>query len=186
MAHLTVIVGGVRSGKSAYAQRSARQLEGKRLFVATAEAFDDEMRARIAAHQDERAGEFETYECPLQLSKSVDAARSKQLIVLDCMTLWLSRVVLAEWQDDAIDAELEHFLTSLRAHSGQWWIVSNEVGMGIVPDNALARRFRDLSGRVNQRIAAASDTFMSAQMGIVLRIWPGPVEAVHPFAHRHH
>jgi adenosylcobinamide kinase/adenosylcobinamide-phosphate guanylyltransferase len=163
-----LVGGGARSGKSSYALELARQRGGRLGFVATAEAFDDEMRDRIAAHQRDRSPEFDTLEAPYELPAAIRSSTHDTLVV-DCLTLWASNLMLAgrdlaDATADAIDAA--------RAHPGTVLFVTNEVGLGIVPENALARRFRDEAGRMNQRIAAAANEVYWMVFGIPLRLKP--------------
>jgi adenosylcobinamide kinase/adenosylcobinamide-phosphate guanylyltransferase len=171
---IALIGGGVRCGKSAFALALARGLGPRRLFIATAQAFDDEMRARIASHRVERAREFETLEVPLELPEALARAQA-DVVVIDCLTLWLSNLLLAEASDAEIEARvnaLGEALVAARSHSV---LVTNEVGMGIVPENALARRFRDASGRAHQRLAALSDQLYFGALGSMLRLRPAPI-----------
>lgn len=149
------VTGGARSGKSRFAQRLAEELPAERLFIATAEAWDEEMAERIARHRADRGPAWSTVEAPYDLPATIAAAdRSDRVLLVDCLTLWASNLILAERDvDPAVDA----LVAALRDASGAVVLVSNEVGMGIVPDNALARRFRDVAGTINQRVAAIAD-----------------------------
>ena len=171
---ITLIGGGVRCGKSAFALALARGLGRKRSFVATAQAFDDEMRARIAAHRAERAAEFETLEVPLALPEVLAQLRA-DVVVIDCLTLWLSNLLLADVREHEIGARVEALGEALRAAHFHSVLVTNEVGLGIVPDNALARRFRDCAGRAHQHLAALSDQIFFGALGCMLRLRPAPV-----------
>ena len=153
-------------------------MPGRRVFIATAQAWDDEMRARIARHRADRGADFETVEAPLELEDAVRAARDASVVVIDCLTLWLTNVMLAEDapSDDAIAERMAALTDSLAAHRAPVYVVTNEVGMGIVPENALARRFRDVAGRAHQALAARADGIFLAALGVVLRVHPGPVE----------
>ena len=156
---LTLVLGGARSGKSGYAQRQAEQAaEAARrppVFIATAEAFDDEMRDRIARHQAERGDVWRRVEAPLDLAEAVRALSAEDVAVVDCLTLWLSNQMLAERD---LAAAVDDLAQALAACPATLWVVSNEVGWSLVPDNPLGRRFRDEAGRLNQRIAAVADT----------------------------
>lgn len=165
-APLTFILGGARSGKSAYAQELARQHGGSVLYVATATAGDDEMQARIAAHRAERPAAWRTLEAPLNVGEAISQALAEQpadVVLLDCMTLLASNVILqlpasATEREAcaALLAEVESLL-ACRAHfNAHWIIVSNEVGLGLVPPYPLGRLYRDALGRANQRLAAAA------------------------------
>lgn len=168
MPRVTLVLGGARSGKSARALALAT--EGPRRFVATAEAFDEEMRARIALHIEERAGAWETIEAPLDIAPVIAGHRAGTLLV-DCLTIWLSN--LMHYNRDT-DAEIETLITALGAAEAPVILVSNEVGLSIAPENALARHFRDVQGRLNQRVATAADhvEFIAAGLPLVLKSAP--------------
>lgn len=155
---LTLVLGGARSGKSGYAQRQAEQAAETAgrppVFIATAEAFDDEMRDRIARHQAERGQGWRQVEAPLDLAEAVRALSANDVAVVDCLTLWLSNQMLGEHD---LAAAFDDLAQALAACPATLWVVSNEVGWSLVPDNPLGRRFRDEAGRLNQRIAAAAD-----------------------------
>ncbi len=155
---ITLLLGGARSGKSAYAQRQAEQAAAATgrlpLMIATAEAFDDEMRDRIDRHQVERGDGWRTLEAPLELSAAVRQLTADDVAVIDCLTLWLSNQMLGDHDLPAVIDELAHALTVSPA---ALWVVSNEVGWSLVPDNPLGRHFRDEAGRLNQRIASVAD-----------------------------
>lgn len=162
---LTLIGGGGRSGKSTFALQLARELGPRRAFIATAEAFDDEMRTRIAHHRAERP-DFTTIEEPLDLARALSEAASRfDVIVVDCLTLWVSNLMLR----GNLEIEKE-FCRLLDAIAAPTILVTNEVGCGIVPDNALARQFRDLAGRVNQRAAARADIVYYMAFGLPIKI----------------
>jgi len=166
-ASLTFVIGGARSGKSAHAERLIARLPAPWTYIATAQAFDDEMRERIAIHRDRRGSEWRTVEAPLDLAAALAKVPDGQPLLLDCLTLWLSNHILA---DHDIEAEAAALLDLLSKPRGPWFVVSNEVGMGIVPDNALARRFRDEAGRINQRVAAVADTVLFMAAGLPLKV----------------
>lgn len=155
---ITLVLGGARSGKSAYAQRQAEQAAaGTRrppLMIATAEAFDDEMRERIDRHRAERGDAWCTLEAPLDLASVVRGLSADDVVVIDCLTLWLSNQMLG---DHDVATAIDDLTAAFAACPATVWIVSNEVGWSLVPDNALGRRFRDEAGRLNQRIAATAD-----------------------------
>ena len=156
---ITLVLGGARSGKSAYAQKHAEQaavLTGRPpLMIATAEAFDDEMRDRIDRHRAERGDGWRTLEAPLDLAIAVRDLDAEDVVVIDCLTLWLSNQMLGEHN---LPAAVDDLAAALAACPARLWVVSNEVGWSLVPDNALGRRFRDEAGRLNQRIAAVADS----------------------------
>ena len=168
-ARVTLVLGGARSGKSRHAQALAEAQGGALVFVATAQALDDEMRARVAQHRADRDLRWRTVEAPLALAETVVAeGRPGSVLLLDCLTLWASNLLLGEADAalalDALDA-------ALRDTAARVVLVANEVGLGIVPDNALARRFRDLAGTINQRVAARADrvVFVAAGLPLVLK-----------------
>jgi adenosylcobinamide kinase / adenosylcobinamide-phosphate guanylyltransferase len=151
---LTLVLGGARSGKSRHAETLAMAAPSPWIYVATAEPFDDEMKARIAEHRARRGEKWRTIEAPLDLAGAIDGAPAGAAALVDCLTLWLNNVL---FNNRDIDAETARLEATLAARQGPVVLVSNEVGSGIVPDNAQARRFRDLQGRLNQRIAARAD-----------------------------
>lgn len=165
---LDFVLGGARSGKTSVALARAEASGLAPVMVATAQAFDAEMEARIAAHRAERAAAWGLVEEPLALSDVLDReARPERILVVDCLTLWLSNVMLAERDGEA---EIATLATALRRLAGPAILVSNEVGLGIVPENALARRFRDLQGRLNREVAGCADrvTLVVAGLEMVL------------------
>lgn len=178
-ARLIVVGGGVRSGKSAFALELARGLGSRRAFVATAQAFDAEMRDRIEWHVSERGDEFETYEEPVELASLLGRLRA-DVVVVDCLTLWLSNLLLRDPapQVAALEAEIDRFAAVLGERRSHVILVTNEVGMGVVPESALGRLFRDLAGRTHQRVCASADAIYFAAMGCMLRLAPAPVELV--------
>lgn len=176
---LIVVGGGVRSGKSAFALERARQLGERRAFVATARAFDAEMRERIDRHAAERGREFETYEEPRELSALVERIVA-DVVVVDCLTLWLSNLLLATPAPTSaeLEPEIERFVAALARRRNHVILVTNEVGMGVVPESALGRSFRDLAGRAHQRVCAGADEIYFAALGCMLRLRPEPVALV--------
>lgn len=160
---LSLVVGGARSGKSRLAERLVFASGRKRRYIATAQAWDDEMRARIAAHQADRGADWITVEAPLDLPAALRAVHRDEAILIDCATLWLTNHMLAEHD---LRAESAGLLAALAACPAPVVVVSNEVGWGIVPENALARAFRDEQGRLNQQIAAAADLVMGVMAGL--------------------
>jgi len=157
------VLGGARSGKSAFAETLVSAAGRHRIYIATAEAWDDEMRDRIAAHRDSRGGGWETREAPLDLAGSLAAVPANAAVLVDCATLWLTNHLLA---DHDLQVESDRLLAALAACAAPVVIVSNEVGWGIVPDNALARSFRDAQGRLNQRLAAQADLVVGVMAGL--------------------
>ena len=148
--NLIFVLGGARSGKSGFAQRLVEQLPGPYAFIATAEAYDQEMADRIARHRAERGADWETHDAPLDLAGVLRRLPAGQPVLIDCLTLWLSNHLLA---DHDLKDQARLLLDALAERTSPTVVVSNEVGLGIVPDNALARRFRDAAGRLNQQVA---------------------------------
>ena len=169
MDHKTILViGGARSGKSRYAQARAEALALEPVYVATAQAFDAEMALRIARHQADRGPQWRTVEAPLALAETIAVlATANRVLLVDCLTLWLTNLILGEHDPVAARAAL---LDSLRAAAGPIVLVTNEVGLGIVPENALARRFRDEAGWLNQALAAVVDEVQLVTAGLPLRL----------------
>ncbi|KQZ73690.1 adenosylcobinamide kinase/adenosylcobinamide phosphate guanyltransferase [Sphingopyxis sp. Root214] len=164
------VLGGARSGKSRYAQARAEAAGGNPVFVATAEAFDDEMRDRIARHRADRGARWTTIEAPRDLPAAIDALnRSKAVVLVDCLTLWVSNLLLADADIPLASRELCRVISSFE---GKLILVSNEVGLGIVPDNALARAFRDAAGQLNQSVAATAEEVVLLTAGLPLTLKP--------------
>lgn len=174
---LTLILGGARSGKSAYAEAYCKQRGEAVLFVATATAMDEEMELRIANHRASRPEHWLTLEAPIQVGQAIRSVPPTPLVLLDCLTLLATNVLLGlpegvqerEYQR-ALDEEVDALLAAYAAHPGEWLIVSNEVGMGLVPPYPLGRLFRDGLGRANQRLAAAADSVLLMVAGIPMRV----------------
>jgi adenosylcobinamide kinase/adenosylcobinamide-phosphate guanylyltransferase len=177
-ARIILIGGGVRSGKSAFALRRARELGARRVFVATAQALDDEMAQRVAAHRHERGDEFRTVEAPRALLAALRAIDGAEVVVVDCLTLWLSNLLLDGSSCERVELEVRELAEWLGERRLHCVIVSNEVGLGIVPDNPLARAFRDVAGRAHQLLGARADEIYVGLFGQLLRLRPGPVEAL--------
>ena len=172
----TILVGGgARSGKSRFALGYARRLGARRAFVATAEGLDEEMRERIARHRQERGDSFATLEAPVELPGAL-AELDAEVVVIDCLTLWLSNLLVAGMAPAAIEERVEALAAVLARRRFHALVVSNEVGLGLVPETPLGRAFRDLAGWAHQRLARAADEIYLAAMGIVLRVHPAPVE----------
>ncbi|KQO09222.1 adenosylcobinamide kinase/adenosylcobinamide phosphate guanyltransferase [Sphingomonas sp. Leaf242] len=179
------VLGGARSGKSRHAQGMAEQAAehaaaqgGDLVYVATAQAFDDEMVDRIVRHRADRDARWRTVEAPIALSEALaDADGAGSVILVDCLTLWMTNLLLGDHDIEARTVDLLAVIASMR---GRAVFVSNEVGMGIVPDNALARRFRDEAGRLHQRLAAQVDSVDMVFAGLVQR-WKGvsPAQSFH-------
>jgi adenosylcobinamide kinase / adenosylcobinamide-phosphate guanylyltransferase len=162
---LSLVIGGARSGKSTFAEGLVTATTRRRRYIATAEAWDDEMRERIARHRLDRGGDWLTVEAPLDLPAALAGAAPDEVVLVDCATLWLTNHLLADHDLDATTAEL---LTALAACAAPVVVVSNETGWGIVPDNALARRFRDAQGQLNQRLSAKAGLVVTVIAGLPL------------------
>jgi adenosylcobinamide kinase / adenosylcobinamide-phosphate guanylyltransferase len=161
----TLVLGGARSGKSRYAESLAK---GKRFYIATAEILDAEMQARISAHREQRGTDWETMEVPLDLVDAIRKSDGKgNFVLVDCITIWISNLMHAK-RDAAL--EVARLCEMLKSAKARLVLVSNEVGQGIVPDNALARAFRDKQGRANQRLAAAVDEVVLVTAGLPMAL----------------
>lgn len=158
MKKLIFITGGARSGKSAFAERLAQEYSGKKAYLATAQALDEEMALRIRRHKERRPAGWETLEEPIRVSGVIKENGDRfSLILVDCLTLWISNLMAAGWAEKEILEEGDRLIASWRGAASSLILVGNEVGMGIVPDNPLARSFRDLSGMIQQRISGEAD-----------------------------
>ncbi len=165
-----VVIGGAKSGKSGFALEKASHYPGKKAYIATAQALDEEMAERIRRHRQERPSGWETFEEPVEVPALIRSiSGSYEVILLDCLTLWLSNLILEN--EGSIEGRINELLAALsekgRAHL---YLVSNEVGMGIVPDNATSRRFRDYAGSLNQQLARAADEVYLVTAGIPMKI----------------
>ena len=170
-----LIGGGVRCGKSAFALRRARELGTRRTFIATAQAHDADMAERIARHRAERGGEFTTIEAPFDLVETLEALAGADVVVVDCVTLWLSNLLLRDEGEERILARVDA-LAALHARRRRHTVlVTNEVGMSVVPPSVLGRRFRDLAGMAHQRLARSADELYFGLLGTILRLRPAPV-----------
>ena len=184
--HLTLVLGGARSGKSSYAEALAAEQGvdqiGSVLYIATAEAWDDEMRRRISAHKAQRPAHWHTIEAPRHPGAAVCAGLNDldippHVVLIDCLTL-LANNVLITLPEDATEAsataalmeEVDELLAAWDTCGGEWIVVSNEVGLGIVPAYPLGRLYRDALGRANQRLAAVADTVIFMVAGIPMRV----------------
>lgn len=168
---LRLIIGGARSGKSAHAQALAEAEAARRggapVMIATAEALDAEMVERIARHRTERGDAWRTLETPLAVAPALRGLAAQDCAVVDCLTLWLNNLMFAERD---LEAETEALLAAAAECVGEVIVVTNEVGMSIVPENALARRFRDEAGRMNRRVAERADEVVVMFAGLPLRL----------------
>ncbi len=180
MGKLTFILGGARSGKSAYAQRLAERHSGRVTFLATATASDDEMQTRITRHRAERPAAWDTREIPHSIAAALSLAPLQaDVVLLDCITLLVTNLLFLDGFDDPdentvtlrVDTEIEALLTLIERDSAEWIIVSNEVGLGLVPEYPLGRIYRDLLGRANVALAASADKVIWLVAGI-----PVPIE----------
>ncbi|GLK44485.1 adenosylcobinamide kinase/adenosylcobinamide phosphate guanyltransferase [Novosphingobium resinovorum] len=163
-----LVLGGARSGKSRHAQARIEAQPGRLSYIATGQAFDGEMTERIARHREDRGPRWTTLEEPLDLAGAIDrAAREADAVLVDCLTLWLSNLMLADLPLDGPVAALQE---AIRRCPVPLALVSNEVGLSIVPENALARRFRDEAGRLNQTIAATVDEVEFVAAGLPLKL----------------
>jgi len=164
---LTLVLGGARSGKSRHAEALIEMVPAPWIYLATAQAYDDEMRARIAEHRARRSQDWMTIDAPLALAQAIRAVPAGQPALVDCLTLWLTNVILAEQDVAAASRELVEACVAAR---GPVVLVSNEVGLGIVPENALARRFRDEAGRLHQMLAARADRVIFMVAGLPMQV----------------
>ncbi len=164
---IILITGGTRSGKSAYAEGRTLALPGTPHYIATAEAGDEEMAARIAAHRARRGPPWQDHAAPLDLAGALAATNGAGPRLVDCLTLWLSNLMFAQRD---LAGETQRLCAALAAQTSPVLLVTNEVGMGIVPDNALARAFRDAAGRLNQSIASLADEVQLVVSGYPLRV----------------
>jgi adenosylcobinamide kinase / adenosylcobinamide-phosphate guanylyltransferase len=171
-----LVLGGARSGKSVYAQSIAEAAAAERLYLATAEVGDDEMAERIARHRAQRGAGWKTLEEPLALTEALSAgARIGRVVLVDCLTLWISNLMLASRQ---VEAEIERLAQAIGALAGPAIFVSNEVGLGLVPETRLGREFRDSQGRVNLEVARACDAVVFVAAGLPTLIKPSEKPAL--------
>jgi adenosylcobinamide kinase/adenosylcobinamide-phosphate guanylyltransferase len=175
-ARSVLVLGGARSGKSAYAQSLAEAAAGERYYLATAEAGDQEMARRIARHRAERGPGWTTLEEPLALAEVLHAhARSSRVLLVDCLTLWLSNLTFAGRD---VEAEFERLTKAIGTLAGPAIFVSNEVGLGLVPESGLGREFRDAHGRANREVARACDAVVFVAAGLPTLLKPGQKPAL--------
>lgn len=165
---LTLVLGGARSGKSRYAETLVESRQGDCIYLATSEARDDEMAARISEHKARRGMRWQTLEAPLDLVGALRAvAKADSCVLVDCLTLWLTNLMLAGYDTDA---QTEALVAALPGLDGPAVLVANEVGLGIVPENALARRFRDNAGRLNQAVASIAQSVVFIAAGLPMHL----------------
>ena len=166
MKGITLITGGSRSGKSAHALQLADEFNRKG-FIATAEAIDNEMEQRISNHKKERGEEYMTIEEPVQLAEAIHKmAAETEVILIDCLTVWLGNLSYHLNQTEKEEAEIASFIATLKNPPCQILIVTNELGMGIIPENRAARLFRDRAGHLNQEVASIADRVILVVSGI--------------------
>ena len=169
---LTILVtGGARSGKSSFAEKRTKQLGSSLMYIATSEIIDSEMEKRVAEHQARRGSEWQTLHAPLKLAEALSETDGKGPCLVDCLTIWLNNLIFHN--EDTVVATKE-LIKVLEKRSDPVVLVTNEVGSGIVPENALARRFRDEAGRMNQIISQVADEVYLSVSGIPLQIKPNP------------
>lgn len=160
---LSLILGGAASGKSSWAEGLVMVSGRPRVYLATAQIFDDEMHTKVTQHKRQRGPDWRTIESPLDLGPALGTAKDDEVVLLDCATMWLSNHLLAE--SDLATAEQDLFAALMACHA-PIVVVSNEVGLSVVPENALARRFRDAQGGLNQRLAARADLVVNVIAGL--------------------
>lgn len=165
-----LITGGARSGKSTFAETKAKAWAVPTAFIATAIAFDNEMSQRIADHRRTRPAGWSTVEEPLHIAQSLKSLSDFETVILDCLTVWLGNTMHHQWDDEQILVEISDFVQELHLRRRNALVVTNDVGLGIVPDNAMTRRYRDLLGKVNSHVANACDhtLFFSAGRAVEL------------------
>ena len=165
--HLSLILGGARSGKSAFAEALTTSANRPRAYIATSQAFDAEMEAKIAKHRQDRGPDWQTIEAPLDMEAALGEVAANSIVLVDCLTLWLSNQMHAKVD---IDTEITKLLTTLSTSPNPVICVSNEVGMGLVPDTPLGRQFRDLQGHLNQKVAEQADLAVFVAAGLPLTL----------------
>lgn len=160
---ILLVTGGARSGKSRYAEERCLSLAGPAIYIATSQVFDGEMAERVALHRDRRDARWQTIEEPLDLPGALDRSNGNGPRLVDCLTLWTTNLLLA---DQPVEQHGKALVEALSRQTSPVILVTNEVGLGIVPDNALARRFRDEAGRLNQMVAATADEVVMCVCGL--------------------
>ena len=170
MSSVVLVGGGARSGKSAFALRRAEALGARRVFVATGQPFDGEMEVRIARHREERGDRYRTVEAPVELTEALAALDGTDVVVIDCLTLWLSNLLLGDEAEPAILARIDRLTAELARRRFHAVVVTSEVGMGVIPPTPLGRRFQDLAGTAHQRIARIADEIHLAVLGTILHL----------------
>lgn len=179
MGRIVFVIGGARSGKSKFALKEASGIPGRKLYIATAEPFDEEMIERIQRHKRERSADWEVIEEPVDITGAIKRADPYDVLLLDCLTLWISNIKMRYQERERQEDTFNGFVKALKEFKDSsdtdatLFIVSNEVGMGIVPTNELTRDFRDSSGFLNQRVAEMAEEVYFVIAGIPLRIKGG-------------
>jgi adenosylcobinamide kinase/adenosylcobinamide-phosphate guanylyltransferase len=177
MGQILLVTGGCRSGKSGYAQSRAQAVAGSRVYIATCPVVDEEMNRRIERHRQDRAGKgWETIEEPLAVADAIRAASRHAVVLVDCLTLWITNLMFAGdrsrqvLDEDQMATKANELVAVAKEHPGVVIFVTNEVGLGIVPDNELARRYRDLAGRCNQIIGRGADEVVLMCCGLPIKV----------------
>ncbi|MGA7742858.1 MAG: bifunctional adenosylcobinamide kinase/adenosylcobinamide-phosphate guanylyltransferase [Polyangia bacterium] len=173
---LVLVGGGARSGKSTFALAMARRLGKRRAFIATAKPSDEEMAHRITRHREERGDDFATIEEPVDVPACLAGLAESDVVIVDCLTLWIANLLFRGDTDAQVHDGLTALVSAARERRWHLVLVTNEVGMGLVPETALGRRFRDLTGFAHQRLAREADEVFFAALGLILRLSPGPIE----------
>ncbi len=167
----TLIIGGCRSGKSSQAMQLAEQIAGQKIFIATCVPQDKEMEQRVLRHQQQRSSDWETLEVPVLLPESIHKySEEGQVILVDCLTLWINNLIMDDENPANIDMQIQKLTQSIEKAECPVILVSNEVGTGIVPENKLARLFRDIAGFANQKVASCVDSVIWMVAGIPVKI----------------
>jgi len=167
----TLVIGGCRSGKSSHALHLAEQIPGQKIFIATCMPQDKEMEQRVLHHQQQRSNAWETLEVPVFIPEAIHKnGREGQVILVDCLTLWINNLILDDDTPENIDTHIQKLTQSIETCECPVILVSNEVGTGIVPENKLARLFRDIAGFANQKVAACVDRVIWMAAGIPVEI----------------
>ncbi len=173
MTETIFVIGGCRSGKSSHALELAERLPGEKRFIATCIPYDDEMKARVDNHQKTRSRQWNTMEAPVDLAGAItENATASGVVLADCMTLWISNLIMENRSGQEIVQEIDRLCHAIRNAPGTVILVSNEVGMGIVPENSMARMFRDYAGLANQKVAATVTRVVWMVAGIPVKVKP--------------
>jgi adenosylcobinamide kinase/adenosylcobinamide-phosphate guanylyltransferase len=168
---ITLVIGGCKSGKSCHALRLAEESGSRRVFIATCVAFDEELTERVARHKAQRDGTWKTVDVPIDLPEAISGHDGENTVLLiDCLTLWINNLLMVSEDQRAVDEAVTSLIAALSGTRCPVILVANEVGAGIVPENRLARLFRDAAGVANQRVAAAADQVIYMVAGISMTI----------------